>query len=207
MEVTQRFTVAGAPEQVWAFLSDVRAVAACVPGLELLGEGQDGVYLGRFAVKVGPVSAKVEGEGRLERDDASRSATIEGKGVDKRGGSRVKGLMRYAVVPDGTGSAIEIRADMTLSGPLAQVGRTAIIEDIARALTREFSVNLEERLASRADRDRAGAEPSAPVEVSPTVGQAPAANQFDAGSAVSMAYWRRFVAWTRRVFGMTDRTS
>lgn len=200
MEVAQRFTVASPPDEVWALLSNVRAVAQCVPGLELLGEGPDGVYLGRFAVKVGPVSAKVEGEGRLARDDARRSATIEGKGVDKRGGSRVKGLMRYAVVPDDTGSAIEIKADFTLSGPLAQVGRTAIIEDVARALTREFSANLEERLASRAD-----ARQSAVVGVAPAAGEVvPAARDFNAGRAVSKAYWLRIVGWIRRLFGKSE---
>lgn len=202
MEVSQRFTIAGAPDEVWAFLSDVRAVAECVPGLELLGEGPDGVYLGRFAVKVGPVSAKVEGEGRLARDDAGRSATIEGKGVDKRGGSRVKGLMRYAVVPEGTGSAIEIRADMTLSGPLAQVGRTAIIEDVARALTREFSANLERRLASRGD-----SQQSAVVGVAQPAPEASfGAKEFNAGRAVSTAYWLRIVGWIRRLLGMANQT-
>jgi carbon monoxide dehydrogenase subunit G len=200
VEVAQRFTVAGSPDEVWALLSDVRAVAQCVPGLELLGEGPDGVYLGRFAVKVGPVSAKVEGEGRLAQDDGRRSATIEGKGVDKRGGSRVKGLMRYAVVPDGAGSAIEIKADMTLSGPLAQVGRTAIIEDVARALTREFSAKLEERLASRGD-----ARQSAVAGVAPAAaGASPAAREFNAGRAMSRAYWIRIVGWIRRLFGRSD---
>ena len=202
MEVAQRFTVAGPPDEVWALLSDVRAVAQCVPGLELLGEGPDGVYLGRFAVKVGPVSARVEGEGRLARDDASRSATIEGKGVDKRGGSRVQGLMRYAVVPDGAGSAIEIKADMTLSGPLAQVGRTAIIDDVARALTREFSVNLAQRLASRAE-----AQKSTAIGVGPAADEAsPAAREFNAGRAVSRAYWLRIVGWIRRLFGKSDHS-
>lgn len=200
MEVAQRFTVAGSPDEVWALLSDVRAVAHCVPGLELLGENPDGAYLGRFTVKVGPVSAKVEGEGRLARDEARRSAAIEGKGVDKRGGSRVKGQMRYAVVADGAGSAIEIKADMTLSGPLAQVGRTAIIEDVARALTREFSARLEARLGSLGD-----------AQSSPGIGLAPAAREessaageFNAGRALSRAYWQRIVGWIRRLLGKSD---
>lgn len=201
MEVTQRVTVAGPPDQVWAFLSDVRSVAQCVPGLEVTEERSDGTYAGRFAVKVGPVSAKLDGEGRLERDDQTRTATIEGKGVDKRGGSRAKGVMRYAVIEDGTGSAIEVHADMTLSGPLAQIGRTAIIEDVARALTKEFAVNLEKHLSARPQAaDRGNELPAGNIERSvdePTI----QAKTFDAGRAVSRGLWDRLGNWLKRLFG------
>jgi len=202
VEVTQTFRVAAEPDKVWALLSDVRAVAECMPGLELLDELPGGAYRGRFAVKVGPVSARIEGEGRLERDDAQRTGTIEGKGVDKRGGSRVKGLMRYSVVPEGSGSTVEVQADMTLSGPLAQVGRTAIIEDVARALTREFSANLEQRLAARPSPDggSAEAEPSHAAVRAPGAEERPAVKPFDAGRAVSRGSWRRFVDWLKRLF-------
>lgn len=203
MEVTQSFKVAGEPDKVWDLMSDVRAVAECMPGLELLDELPGGAYRGRFAVKVGPVSARIEGEGRLERDDAQRTGTIEGKGVDKRGGSRVKGSMRYSVVPDGAGSKVEVQADMTLSGPLAQVGRTAIIEDVARALTREFSANLEQRLAAQpsAGDGSAEAEPSKGAGGATAAREAkPAVKPFDAGRAVSRGSWRRLVDWVKSLF-------
>lgn len=215
MKVTQRFTVADSPERVWHLLSDVRAVAACVPGLELTDERDDGVYLGRFVVKVGPLTAKLDGEGRLSRDDATSSGRVEGKGIDKKGGSRAKGTLRYAVASDPAGAAVEIEADFTLSGPLAQVGRTGIVEDVARALTEEFAGNVSSRLGAAADRpsveepvnrtpDRA--EPDAdPSETAP----APAPNRapprtehFDAGSALSQAFWSRLLQFLKRILGL-----
>lgn len=181
MKITQNFTVPHPPEAVWEFMSDVGLVATCIPGLELTDEREGGAYLGTFAVKVGPVVAKLDGEGVLSRDDATRSATLEGKGGDKRGGSRASGTMRYAVVGDGEGAAVEVEADIKLSGPLAQIGRTGIIEDVARTLTEQFAANIASRLAATQDEPEIG--------------------QFDAGSAVSRALWRRLVGFLKRLFG------
>lgn len=218
MKVSQRFTIADSPERVWRVMSDVRDVVTCVPGLELTEERDDGVYLGRLAVKVGPLSAKLEGEGVLSRDDAALTAKVEGKGVDKRGGSRAKGTMRYIVTKDPEGAAVEIEADFTLSGPLAQVGRTGIIEDVARSLTQEFAGNLATRLAGAPERPPqeatggaagSGEEPdSAVFGAAPTAsaaGERRAARQFDAGSALSHALWRRILNFLKRLLGLGRR--
>ena len=183
MEIRQRISVSRPVDEVWAFLADVRTVAACIPGAELGASGEDGRYSGHFNVKVGPLTAKMEGEGRLVRDDASMTGTLEGKGLDKRGGSRVTAVMRYAVVAEDGGSAVEVAADVTLTGPLAQIGRTGIIDDVARTITRDFAAALEDRLSA--------VEPSsAPA----------AAAEFDAGRAVSRGLWARFVAWLKALF-------
>jgi len=184
MEIRQRILVSRPVDEVWAFLADVPTVAACIPGAELGEGGEDGRYSGRFNVKVGPLTAKMEGEGRLVRDDATKTGTLEGKGLDKRGGSRVTATLRYAVVAEGDGSAVEVDADVTLTGPLAQIGRTGIIDDVARSITSDFATALEERLSA--------AEPSSvPV----------AAAEFDAGRAVSRSLWTRLAAWFKALFG------
>jgi carbon-monoxide dehydrogenase small subunit len=184
MEIRQRISVSRPVDEVWAFLADVPTVAACIPGAELGEGGEDDRFTGRFNVKVGPLTAKMEGEGRLTRDDATKTGTLEGKGLDKRGGSRVTATLRYAVVAEGEGSAVDVEADVTLAGPLAQIGRTGIIDDVARSITRDFAAALEERLSA--------AEPSSV----PT-----AAAEFDAGGVVSRGIWARFVAWLKALFG------
>ena len=196
MKVNQRFTVADSPDRVWHFLSNVRQVVTCVPGLELTDERDDGAYLGRFAVKVGPLSAKLDGEGTLSRDDADYSAKFEGKGIDKRGGSRAKGTMHYTVTSDPEGAAVEIQADFTLSGPLAQVGRTGIIEDVARALTQEFANNLVARLGAASGRSEAEAS-AAGIAAPPTQ-----TRHFDAGFALSQSLWCRLLNFLKRLVGL-----
>lgn len=199
MEITRKVSVGKPPDQVWAFLSDVRAVAECVPGLHLLEERADGTYIGTFEVKLGPMSAKLQGEGTLRRDDQTRSGVLEGKGVDRRGGSRVKGVMRYELVEEARGTGIEVHADVMLSGPLAQVGRTGIIEDVARALTSEFAANLEARLGGQSESPAGSPGQEAPIiDPSPTAQGTKAPPQpFDAGRAVSGALWHRLLEFLR----------
>ena len=214
MQVNQSVTVAKPPREVWVFLSDVGAVAECIPGLELIDEGEGGKYRARFAVKVGPLSAKLDGEGVLTRDDDELSASVEGKGVDKRGGSRASGVMRYKVMASGDGSVIDVVADVTLSGPLAQVGRTGIIEDVAQSLTRQFAENLEKRFAGSPEGSPEAVALAAPdtngKEDQPEASvQEPAhqkephhdADQFDAGQALWWAIWRRVTGAFKRLFG------
>lgn len=189
MEINQKIAIAKPPEQVWALLSDVEMVAQCVPGLELTGQSEDGTYRARFTLKVGPLSAKLDGEGTLTCDEKTRSATIAGKGVDKRGGSRAKGTMRYHVAGTDFGAEIDVNADFTLSGPLAQIGRTSIIDDIAQTLTRQFADNLEKQLADVPDQD---------LQTPST--KAGGKKQFDAGRAISGAISRRVTAGLKRPF-------
>jgi carbon monoxide dehydrogenase subunit G len=196
MEIRQTIQVSRPPNEVWTFLGDVPAVVACIPGAELGAALGDNRYGGSFRIKVGPLSAKIEGEGEITRNDAERRGRITGRGVDKRGGSRVGVTMDFAVVPDGAGSAITVTAETDLSGPLAQVGRTGIIEDVARRLTEEFTKALEARL---------NAKPSnaAPSNGIADAGARAKTRAFDAGGAVSASLKTRIAVFFKRLFGLS----
>jgi carbon-monoxide dehydrogenase small subunit len=189
MRVEQQISISRPPAEVWALLCDVPAVVTCIPGAELGESLGDDRYRGTFNLKIGPLSAKIEGEGKVTRDDAARSGHIEGKGVDRRGGSRVSAAMSYKVVEAPGGSQVDIAADLTLAGQLSQIGRTGLIEDIAKQLTQDFSIALTQRLSANAP----GAE-SAQAAAPP----APAA--FDAGRALRESLWKRLMAWLARLF-------
>ena len=186
MEIRERVVVSRPPAEVWRFLADVPAVVACLPGAELGERRDDGTYAGALRVKVGPISARLEGEGRIMRDEAAMSGRIDGKGVDRRGGSRATATLHYAVLAaEGGRAAIEVSADVVLSGPLAQIGRSGLVEDVARSMTETFAENLERRLSEVPG----AAEPSRETAA------------FDAGRAVSRGLWARLLAWLKRLFG------
>lgn|SRR5689334_17031702 len=189
MRIEQQVKTGRPVGEVWAFLSDVPAVISCIPGAELgesLGENR---YRGTFNLKVGPLSAKIEGEGRVTRDDATRSGSIEGKGVDRRGGSRVGATMSYRVTDQPAGAIVDIAADLTLAGPLSQIGRTGLIEDVAKRLTEDFSQALGHRLASASGASHA----LPPSEAAPA--------SFDAGRVLRQSLWKRLRAFLARIFG------
>ena len=192
MEIQQRVLVSRPAEEVWAFLADAKAVAECIPGASLIEEPDGGRFRGRFTVRLGPVSTNLEGEGLLERDDAARVGTITGKGVDRRGGSRVSATITYAVRADGRYSTIEVRSDIKLNGRLAQVGRTGILEDVAARLTEEFAVNVRECLVQDSGADTG--PDSAPVSspASPT-------DELDVGRIAAHGLWGRLACWFRRL--------
>lgn len=160
MKIEQEFVVARPPDVVWRLFQDVPSVAQCLPGAELLGRSDDGSYQGKLSVKLGPMTAAFEGTATVTPDPAGKRAIIEGKGVDRSGGSRGQVKVSYAVVPEGSGSKVTIDADVTLSGPAAQFGRTGLINEMSRRLIGEFVDCLEAKLGAgseeQADAIRAG---------------------------------------------------
>ena len=155
MKVTQAFAVARPPEQVWAFFQDVFSVAQCLPGAELTGQDESGAYEGSLSAKLGPMTATFEGAATVVSDVDSMSARIEGKGVDKRGGSRGRAKVDYAVAAEGAGSKVTVDADIQLSGPAAQFGRTGLINEMAKRLIEDFVDCLEAKLEAETEEEAA----------------------------------------------------
>jgi uncharacterized protein len=148
MKISQEFVVARSPEVVWELFQDVPAVAQCLPGAELEGQNDDGSYRGKLSVKLGPMAASFEGTAQVAPDPESLSATIDGKGVDKRGGSRGQVKVVYSISPEGSGSRVIVDAEVTLSGPAAQFGRTGLINEMSKRLIGDFVDCLEAKLGA-----------------------------------------------------------
>ena len=148
MTIEQAFEVPAAPvDEVWAFLQDIPAVAQCLPGATLGERADDGVWAGSVAVSLGPLDLTFEGTATITTDQPTRTGRVAGSGVDRRGGSRGRIEIEYAVTGIDDGSRVAIDADLTLAGPAAQFGRTGLVEEIARRLMGQFADCLEARLA------------------------------------------------------------
>lgn len=147
MKIDNEFEVARPPEAVWAFFQDVPGVASCLPGAELTEDRGDGTYAGRVSVKLGPMNATFEGQATLTPDESSHSAHLEGKGADRKGGSRGSVTVDYRLEATGSvGTKVIVEADVSLAGPAAQFGRTGIINEMSNRLVSEFVACLEAKL-------------------------------------------------------------
>jgi hypothetical protein len=73
---------------------------------------------------------------------------IDGKGVDRRGGSRGQVKVDYGLVPTDSGTAVKIQAHVTLSGAAAQFGRTGLINEMSTRLIGDFVHCVEGKLAA-----------------------------------------------------------
>ncbi len=219
MEIKQSFTVARPLAQVWALFQDVPVVAGCMPGAELLADKGGGAYQGRVSMKLGPFSASFEGEAQVTPDPATHSGHVEGKGTDKRGGSRSKLVLDYRLAEVPGGTKVDVDADVQLVGPIAQFGRTGIVNETANVLIRQFVQNVEAKLAAMPSASTSsasattvttGASSGASASASASSGAMPASAQRAAGAALpapanQISAFRLLGAviasWFRRVFG------
>lgn len=156
MKIQHDFAVERPVGQVWDFFQDIPAVADCLPGAELKEAKGENLYAGAVSVKLGPMTASFEGEATITPDAAARTATISGKGVDRRGGSRGQVSVVYRLAEtDASTTQVDIDADVTLSGPAAQFGRTGLVNEISKRLIGDFVTCLEAKLAATTQEEAA----------------------------------------------------
>ena len=151
VRIQQSLTVSRPPEAVWEFFADIASVVPCLPGASLTRPPAGDHVEGKMSVKLGPMAANFTGEARIVRDNARRCGVIMAAGKDQLGGTRAAGEVEYALEPTGADTTrvmLTIRA--LLVGPLAQFGRSSIVEDLVARITAAFARNLEIRLSGAA---------------------------------------------------------
>jgi carbon monoxide dehydrogenase subunit G len=146
VQISHEFTVDRPPDAVWEFFQNIPEVATCMPGAELTEVHDDDRYSGKVSVKLGAMTATFEGQCTIDPDHGTRVCTIEGKGVDRRGGSRGQVAVNYAVNDVEGRSHVTVDADVKLSGAAAQFGRAGLITEMSNRLINEFVQCLEAKL-------------------------------------------------------------
>lgn len=171
VEIRQSFTVSRSPEEVWTFFGDIARVVPCLPGASLTRPPAGENVEGKLTTKLGPITANFAGQARVVRDEAQKRGVIMGAGRDQAGGSRAAGEVEYAVASAGSGGGTKITLTIRalLVGPLAQFGRSGIVEDLVARITEIFARNLEARLSGKALDD--GQRDQAPLQASALFGQ------------------------------------
>ena len=184
MQITEVITVHRDPDAVWELFNDVEGLSQCLPGAELTEDKGEGNYAGRVVVKLGPLTATFEGEAKVEADDAARSGIVNGRGVDRRGGSRGQVKVEYRLEEVSDGTKVSVDADVHLSGAAAQFGRVGLINEMSGRLINEFVECLEAKLAAET------VEEAAQVQAAEVQGIA--------------LFFQSLLAWIRRLFQSKD---
>ncbi len=182
MQIQHQFDVNRPVSTVWAFFQDIPSVAQCLPGAELTEVKGDETYAGKVSVKLGPLSATFEGEAKVTTDETARTGVIDGKGVDRRGGSRGQVKVDYTLGETGPSTtSVRIDADVTLSGAAAQFGRSGLINEMSNRLIAEFVSCVEGKLAATTEAE---------------------AEQITAGEVKGISlFLQSLLAWLKRLFG------
>ena len=182
--LAESFAVPHPPERVWDVLCDLETVAGCLPGARLAGQDGDRIS-GEMRLKLGPMSPRFAGEGRISRDDRTRRARIVGQARDAASASRARARIDYAVVDTGDGGTrVEVEIGYALTGTLAQFSRGAIATDLVRRLTLTFAANLEAAIAGDGEAREGKREPQ----------------PLDAAGLLGAVLRARIGAWLRTLF-------
>jgi len=134
-------------EKVWAFLSDPRKVATCVPGAKITEHVDEKTYNGTISVKVGPAVSDYSGELQILRiDPDNHEIELLGKGQDVRGrgSASMKMIGKLRAVDDGNTEMTSV-SEVNLVGIVAQMG-ARVITEVSNVMFGQFTKNLEARL-------------------------------------------------------------
>ena len=184
--VTETTTIPSPADKVWPLLRDPALVASCIPGATLSPDQGDGMWRGSVRVKFGPTVAVFRGEASLAFDDAAKTCTIEGRGIDGRGASRA--LASGTVKVSGSDKTeLAVDGSFSVSGPLETFANAGGIH-VARALLAEFSANMAKKLAEQSPAVRQ--EPVSPDGAAPLAAPPPAPE-----ISGFRLMWRAFLSW------------
>jgi carbon monoxide dehydrogenase subunit G len=148
MQIETSFGVPAPVEHAWAILTDVPRIVPCMPGAQLTETIDARTFRGTATVKIGPMQLSFAGEARIEEQDvAARRVRVAARGNDTKGRGGAQAKLGFVLVPDGTGTRVDITTDLQLNGAVAQYGRgVGLIKEIANQLVGQFAANLKSQI-------------------------------------------------------------
>ena len=189
VKLEKRYPVASTAAQAWAVLSDIRAVAACMPGAAITEQVDATHFKGTVKSKVGPAVMHFGGEIEvLALNVATRSMQMLGKGADKTGSLASMKLDACIQAGDSPAKCVLVgTATITVSGKLAQFGSRLLVP-VSDAMLAQFADNF--RNAAAASAVASAASPATAVTAAPV-------RELNALALM----WTVFKAWLARLFG------
>jgi uncharacterized protein len=164
MKLTNEVHIAQDPATVFATLLDVERVAGCMPGSKLTGRVDDSTYSGEVKVKVGPLGVSYTGTVKfLSVDSSARVAVLKASGREQHGQGNADAHVTARVLPDGTGSKVEIETDLMIRGKVAQFGR-GVIGEVSQRLIDQFAQNVEKSFTTNGSAASASSAAAASVQ-------------------------------------------
>jgi uncharacterized protein len=147
MLIKNDFEVAEPVDKVWQFFENIPQVATCLPGAELTEDLGGEKYKGRVAVRMGPVKLQFAGTADItERDEEAKRVVVHAAGAEERGRGQASMVITATLARSGRGTRVDVAQDLQLSGAAAQYGR-GMISDVTAVLMRDFSANMQDRIA------------------------------------------------------------
>ncbi len=146
MEFSGTQTIDVPIQTVWAYLLDVRKVAACAPGFQSLEDVGEEHWKAVISIGIGPVKAKFNLDVTRPEKHEPDHMVVKGRGKAPGSAVELAGTMKLAEVsPNQT--SMDWNANVTVSGTLASVG-ARLMNSTSEKLTEQFFTCLKSNLTT-----------------------------------------------------------
>ena len=188
IEINERLELEVPAGDAWVVLSDPHEVVSCIPGAELISENEDGSYDGKLLVQFGPMRVGFKARVVLTLDDETHSGTIEARGKDNHGATKMRTEAQFAVEPNGgEACVVGLTAQVHITGRLAsQIESGAGV--VVRRMTGEFTTRFMAKFS----------EPVMEAPISVPSGAELAAGAAQPTLPAKRSLWARIKAFFRR---------
>ena len=117
------------PQMVWKVMTDPALMVVSVPGAELTETLDERNFKGKIGIKIGPVTAKFNGEASFTKmEESNYQLTLEGKGSDAGGKGGANMTMNILLSEiEGGGTLMKSSMALSITGKLAQFGSRMIV--------------------------------------------------------------------------------
>jgi uncharacterized protein len=190
--------------RAWALLTDLKAVASCMPGAAITEQLSDTSYKGTVKIKVGPAVAQFGGTvDVIEAVAEERKMVLRGKGADK-GGSSASMDLTAIISADPANPAhciLNGQAAVIVNGKFAQFGGRLMVQ-VSDMLLAQFVENFRQTaLTLPAPLDAAPAAVAANASVAEAPAAAPAVAPVVAREINGLAiFWALLKSWWGGLF-------
>jgi carbon monoxide dehydrogenase subunit G len=154
MNMTGERFIAAPRSAVWAGLNDPEVLKACIPGCESLEKFSDTQMKAVAGIKLGPVSAKFQGQVTLSDLDPPNGYKISGDGKGGPAGF-AKGGAEVRLLDQGAGTLLTYTVEAQVGGRIAQVG-ARLIDATAKSMAEQFF----KKFAAAVEKPQPVAEPA-----------------------------------------------
>ncbi len=146
MEFSGTQTIDVPIQTVWAYLLDVRKVAACAPGFQSLEDVGEEHWKAVISIGIGPVKAKFNLDVTRPEKHEPDHMVVKGRGKAPGSAVELAGTMQLnSVSPNET--SMDWNANVVVSGTLASIG-ARLMNSTAEKLTEQFFSCLKSNLTA-----------------------------------------------------------
>lgn len=151
-------------DMIWKCMIDPSFMVKSVPGAELTEQLDERNFKGKISIKIGPVTAKFNGEAEFTKlEESDYELTMEGKGIDTsgKGGANMTMNIKLSTLEEG-GTEMQSSMSLSITGRLAQFGARMIVavnNKMFDQWAKSFTELLNEQTSSKDSEEKSNNQP------------------------------------------------